>query len=98
VGSISRAALFRGAGLSVAALAAPRLGASVPAASPFSTPGAARGIYPVFDIRKFGAKGDGQTDDSAAIQSALDAAAEEHGGVVWVPPGYRHPSASLSRS
>jgi hypothetical protein len=39
-----------------------------------------------FDIRKFGAVGDGKTDDTKAIQRALDAAGEIQ-GAVFVPPG-----------
>ena len=40
----------------------------------------------VFVITDFGAVGDGKTDCTAAIQSALDAAAGVSGKVV-VPPG-----------
>ena len=40
----------------------------------------------VFDIKKMGAMGDGKTDDTAGIQSALDQAAECMGKVI-VPPG-----------
>ena len=39
-----------------------------------------------FNIREFGACGDGVTEDTAAIQSAVDAAAKT-GGKVIVPPG-----------
>jgi hypothetical protein len=39
-----------------------------------------------FDVRRFGAKGDGKADDTKAIQAAVDAAGEK-GGAVWVPPG-----------
>ncbi len=46
-----------------------------------------------FDIRKFGAKGDGQTDDTGAIQAALDAAAKVQ-GIVRVPSGI-HPCGRL---
>ena len=40
----------------------------------------------IFDITTFGAIGDGVTDNTRAIQAALDAAAECR-GVVQVPPG-----------
>jgi hypothetical protein len=39
----------------------------------------------VFNVRTFGAKADGQSNDAPAIQAALDAA-EASGGVVWLPP------------
>jgi len=38
------------------------------------------------NARQFGAAGDGKTDDTQALQRALDAAAETH-GAVFVPPG-----------
>lgn len=38
------------------------------------------------DVKQFGATGDGQTDDTAAIQRALDAAGKA-GGTVFLPPG-----------
>jgi len=40
----------------------------------------------LFGPRRFGAKGDGKSDDTKALQSAIDAAAER-GGAVLVPPG-----------
>jgi len=40
-----------------------------------------------FDITKFGAVGDGQTDCTAAITKAIDACAEAGGGRVVVPAG-----------
>jgi len=40
-----------------------------------------------FNVRDFGAKGDGQTKDTAAIQKALDACVTNGGGTVIVPAG-----------
>src|SRR5258705_9665514 len=55
-------------------------------------PGAAR----AFDVRAFGAKGDGKTVDSPAINKAIDAAATAGGGTVLFPAGtYRIYSLSL---
>lgn len=52
---------------------------------------AAAGIAPagqsVFSVRDFGAQGDGKTDDTAAFQKALDAAAQAGGGLVYAPRG-----------
>ncbi len=38
-------------------------------------------------VQDFGAKADGKTDDTAAIQSALQAAQNKGGGVVYLPEG-----------
>lgn len=42
-----------------------------------------------FDVRSFGAKGDGATMDTRAIQKAIDEAAKAHGTVVVAPGTYR---------
>ena len=40
-----------------------------------------------FDVKSFGATGDGQTIDSGAINRAIDAAAAVGGGTVYLPAG-----------
>ena len=48
---------------------------------------AANGRAKVFDVRQFGARGDGKTLDTAAIQAALDACGQAGGGTVKFPTG-----------
>jgi polygalacturonase len=68
------------------------MGAAAGAALPFALPGTANaepappGPGGVYDVRRFGARGDGTTIDSDAINRAVDAAASG-GGTVYFPPG-----------
>ena len=68
---LARTALFGGAS---ALLSASTLTAQQPSASE------------LLDARHFGAVADGKADDTAALQRAIDAAAEKSGGV-FLPPG-----------
>lgn len=41
----------------------------------------------VFNIRSFGARGNGEVLDTAAVQAAIDACCPAGGGSVYCPPG-----------
>lgn len=64
-----------------AADASPPTGTQTRDGSPTSTPGQSS----VRNVRQYGAKGDGETDDTAAIQRAIDEAGE--GETVYFPGG-----------
>ena len=54
------------------------------------SPATAGELTPVgrhLDVRTFGAKGDGKTDDTKAFQSGLDHTNGAGGGILFVPPG-----------
>lgn len=56
---------------------------------------AADRLAEVLSVKDFGAKGDGATDDTAAIQAALEAA-PDHGGVVFFPAGTYRVTSTLT--
>lgn len=49
----------------------------------------------VFNVREYGAVGDGVADDTVAIQEAIDACQAANGGVVFLPDGFYKTSAPL---
>ena len=55
----------------------------------------ARGTMQGFNVRDYGATGDGIADDTAAIQATIDAAAP-HGGTVFFPVGVYRVTATLT--
>src|ERR1041385_4940691 len=60
--------------------------ATEPAHDDFSASNGGHLEQAAFNVRRFGAKGDGQAKDTAAIQRAINAAGAQ-GGCVYFPPG-----------
>ncbi len=52
--------------------------------------------YPPGDVRRYGATGDGTTDDTAAIQDAINVVFEAGGGIVFLPAGTFKITSSLT--
>src|SRR5262245_30700964 len=67
-------------GIAATALPAASLAATKQAPSSSSSTG-------IYDVRTFGATGDGKTVDTPAINKAIETAAAAGGGVVLFPPG-----------
>ena len=49
----------------------------------------------IYDVTTFGAKGDGKTDDAAAIQKAIDQCSQEGGGLVLLPRNHTYMTGPL---
>lgn len=49
----------------------------------------------VFDVKSFGAAGDGKTDDTAALLRAIENAGRKGGGTIYLPPGRYQIAAGL---
>ena len=80
----ARRDLLKLGGMGLAASAA----AALPAFAAAQSTGAAGSATPMFfDVRAFGATGDGKTVDSPAINKAIEAAAAAGGGTVVFPRG-----------
>jgi polygalacturonase len=63
--------------------------AAIPAAqlSASAQQNAASASHDIFDVRKYGAAGDGKTLDTPAVNRAIEAAAQAGGGIVRFPAG-----------
>jgi polygalacturonase len=79
----ARRDLLKLSGMGLAAAAA----TSVPSAYAANKPAASFPTGAIFDVRTYGAVGDGKTVDSPAINKAIDAAVAAGGGTVYFPAG-----------
>ncbi len=86
-GSVSRRQWIRGASVPiVAAAVGPMLSGGAPARGQTGGDDRLNGSR-VYNVRDFGAKGDGATLDTEAVQAAIDACTKDQGGMVLVPAG-----------
>jgi polygalacturonase len=76
--------VISGASIGGGLVASTSLAAQSPGAS--TNPDNARGVR-TYNVRDFGAEGDGVTLDTAAVQAAIDKCHQDQGGTVLVPAG-----------
>jgi polygalacturonase len=79
--------LLRVGSLGVAGAALPAVSFAAASSLADSNPGAAPGLGVFFNVRNYGATGDGKTLDTPAINRAVEAAAAAGGGLVLFPAG-----------
>ncbi len=79
----------------LAGLAAAGSGGAASAAARAAPPAPATRGDRALNVRSFGARGDGQTDDTRALQKALDTAGRQGGNIVFPPPGHYRLGGSL---
>jgi polygalacturonase len=72
--------------MAIAGAALPAMSAQAAPAPTWHTNNNSSGAR-IFNVRDFGAKGDGKTLDTKAIQAAIDACNKENGGTVLIPAG-----------
>ena len=80
---VSRRKLLTGAALAAGTL----VGGAAAAETPIPAAAPAPSDLPRWDVRRFGARGDGKTKDTAAIQAAIEACAAAGGGTVALAGG-----------
>ena len=81
--SLSRRRFITSTSLTAGAMAATAAAFGAPPANKTSATDSAR----IYNIHDYGAKGDGQANDTTAIQAAIDACHKDKGGTVLVPAG-----------
>jgi polygalacturonase len=79
--SFFRRDFLRTGGLGLAGMSLPSLALAAP------EPHGPMPQQPVFNVRSYGATGDGKTVDTVAVNRALEAAAVARGGIVFFPAG-----------
>lgn len=79
--------LVRETALGLGTASVPLIAAQAQIGEARAAPEPSRRSGTTFDVRQFGAKGDGSSDDSRAIQTAIDRASAAGGAVVEFPPG-----------